>query len=1106
MVISGLTCLQVEALHTRANTLVANFQGGNGTTDSIDEAILLDREALEFCPPGHPLRVDASDQLAHHLHTRYKCLGAIADIDEAIALTQEALQSCTPAHPDRGDLLKAVSTYLAFRYGELGRMEDLDEAIVLGQEALSLCPPGHPSRSSYLITLAQSLFDRFQQLDRMECLDEAIVLVREALDLSPPGHPSRFIACNDLSLCLAHRYSQLLLISDLDQAIILSREALQLCPPGHPDRCITLENLSHRLSDRYQQTSTGEDLDEAIDLTREALDLSPPGHPHRSESLDNLSQHLGELDIQLGTWEHLEECIFLAQAALDLRPPGHPHRLTPLGTLAKHLSRKYAWLKDVECLNQAISLGRETLALEPPGHLYRTLTLSNLAHRLCTRYKQLGATEDLDEAALLDREALECTPPGNPDREMALFSITVRLCLQYEQVGEIAYLDQAIVLGQDLLALSPPGNPYRDTSLENLAAALLKRHTHRGEMEDCDEAIVLYREALALRIPGEVTRPLSLISLADGLFSRYEKLGHIEDLDEAIVLGRDAVSLLLPNQQHRSSYIKPLAAFLFVRFARSGQPNDREGMFDLYSQLADIPQGISSWDLSAAIEWVRAAEQFQHPTTLLAYDTSLRFLVQHVTILPSLRHQLHFLQKLTLPLGVDGFSAGLRHGSPTKAVEFLEQGHGVFWGHLARLRSPLDDVMASGSAALELAGRFKELTSQICHHAVTLDAADGDQRDSAFQRNIEWHKVVQKIRALPGLSRFLSPSPFVDLQQAARDGPVIVVNASQYGCDALVILLDRDPVHIPLQITQARVRDLSRELDSWLALPRSADVTRGLASVLSQLWDDVVSPIVNFLRTIHPYQSRIWWCPTAEFSFLPLHAAGPYRCGEQNVADLYVSSYTPTLAALIRARRPSTSTPTRDQKRFLAVGHANGVGIDLDSIGQRVHGHATWTRIDGDAGTLSRVSDALSKSQWVHLACDVLPDDDQPWNTAFVLPNGRRLTLQHLIQECAPEDPQCAYLASGPTAIGDRQMPNEAVHLASAMMCAGFRSVVGTMTRRRGVDDADAGRQIAPLFYDRVLEAGCLDGSRAALALHETMNRWVDVPLDQRIVYVHFGV
>ena len=1093
--------LPVEALHTRANALVADFEGGNETTDCIEQAIVLDREALEICPPGHPLRSRTSDQLAYHLHTRYRCLGSMADLDEAIAHSQVVLQSCSPAHPNRCYFLNSVATYLTSRYGHLGRMEDLNEAIIHGQEALSLAPPGHQNRATCLLTLSYALSNRYMQGGGMENLDEVIFLAREALDLYPPGHPYRSVACNDLAIHFSRRYNQTGVISDLDEAVALSREAVQLCPPGHHHRNIVVENLALRLHARHRQTSTREDLNEAIVLTREALDLRPHGHPLRSDALNNHSVHLSARYRELGAREDLEDAIALDRDALPLYPPGHPGRSTSLANFAKHLSEKHACLGGIEYLNKAIVLGREALALDPPGTPYRILSLSHLAYDLCTRYQQLGATEDLDEATLLDRDALECGPPGHPDRRKALISMATRHSLRYEQVGEIAHLDQAIVLGQDILELSPPRHSSRAMALHDLSAFLLRRHKHRGEMEDCNEAVVLNREALALRPPGHVERPLSLIGLAYTLFSRYEKLGNIEDLDEAIVLGRDAASLLPPDQQDRSSYIKPLGAFLFARFARSGQSNDREELFGLYAQLADVPQGVSSLDLSATREWVRAAEHFQHPTTLLAYETSLRFLVQHFTILPSPRHQLNFLQKLTLPLAVDAFAAGLRHCSPsTKAVELLEQGHSVFWSHLARLRSPLDKVMASGPAVLELVNRFKELTSHIRQHAVTLDAVDGDQRDRAFQRNIELQKVVKTIRELPGLSRLLSPSPFVDLRQAAQDGPVIVVNASQHGCDALVILLDRDPVNIPLLITQQDVQDLSRKLDTLRVLARSINVTRELASILRQLWDNVVSPIVDFLRTIHPCQSRIWWCPTAEFSFLPLHAAGPYKSGEQNFSDLYISSYTSTLAALMRARRPSTSNPNSEKKRFLAVGRAKAVGMDLDNIGQRVDGHATWTRIEGDECSISRVSEELSKTQWVHLACDVLLDEDQPLKTAFSLQYGS-LTIQHLIQ-CELDDPEFAYLSASHTATEDKRIPDEAMHLASAMVCAGFRSVVGTMG---AVDDSTVGK-IASTFYDHMVdEEGRLDHTRAAFALHETLRQLVDLPLDQRILYVHLG-
>jgi hypothetical protein len=155
------------------------------------------------------------------------------------------------------------------------------------------------------------------------------------------------------------------------------------------------------------------------------------------------------------------------------------------------------------------------------------------------------------------------------------------------------------------------------------------------------------------------------------------------------------------------------------------------------------------------------------------------------------------------------------------------------------------------------------------------------------------------------------------------------------------------------------------------------DVKNDLGRFLRDLWDEVVSPIVDLLQTTVPPRSRIWWCPTAEFSLLPLHAAGPYRRGQQNLSHLYISSYTPTLTALIRARRnPLLTKSSISENHFLAVGQATGngqskllsVGSELGIVAECMQGLVTLTRLEGSESTVSRVSEELRKNEWVHFA------------------------------------------------------------------------------------------------------------------------------------------
>jgi CHAT domain-containing protein len=55
-----------------------------------------------------------------------------------------------------------------------------------------------------------------------------------------------------------------------------------------------------------------------------------------------------------------------------------------------------------------------------------------------------------------------------------------------------------------------------------------------------------------------------------------------------------------------------------------------------------------------------------------------------------------------------------------------------------------------------------------------------------------------------------------------------------------------------------------------------------------------------------------------------------------------------------------------------------------------------------------------------------------------------RLAIEDMLQMNLPQG-VLAYLSACQTAKGDRNAPDQAVHLAASMLFCGFRSVVGTM-------------------------------------------------------------
>ena len=63
---SGMTCLPVKQFLSKAASLVTKFERGSEAV-YIDEAITLDREAPDLCPPSHHTRSAILSQLARHL-------------------------------------------------------------------------------------------------------------------------------------------------------------------------------------------------------------------------------------------------------------------------------------------------------------------------------------------------------------------------------------------------------------------------------------------------------------------------------------------------------------------------------------------------------------------------------------------------------------------------------------------------------------------------------------------------------------------------------------------------------------------------------------------------------------------------------------------------------------------------------------------------------------------------------------------------------------------------------------------------------------------------------------------------------------------------------
>jgi CHAT domain-containing protein len=186
---------------------------------------------------------------------------------------------------------------------------------------------------------------------------------------------------------------------------------------------------------------------------------------------------------------------------------------------------------------------------------------------------------------------------------------------------------------------------------------------------------------------------------------------------------------------------------------------------------------------------------------------------------------------------------------------------------------------------------------------------------------------------------------------------------------------------------------------------------------------------------------------------MPVHAAGMiHGATKETASDYIVSSYVPTLSTLTKARLDWKPIPRAQVSGLLLCESSPPNARYLSGVLQEVNLVRTCFEavqvqvMNPPSGHTARaqMQSLLTNSaaHTLHLASHGIQASD-PLKSAFLLRDGRfliedimALNLQHAV---------LAFLSACETARGDRDTPDEAVHLAASMLFCGFRSVIGTM-------------------------------------------------------------
>jgi CHAT domain-containing protein len=171
-------------------------------------------------------------------------------------------------------------------------------------------------------------------------------------------------------------------------------------------------------------------------------------------------------------------------------------------------------------------------------------------------------------------------------------------------------------------------------------------------------------------------------------------------------------------------------------------------------------------------------------------------------------------------------------------------------------------------------------------------------------------------------------------------------------------------------------------------------------------------------------------------------------------SEYVVSSYTPTLSALLRAQRSApTLTIRKARLTVIAAPKAHdsrlpalaSVGEEIDhviSIGERA-GLEIDIRCARCSTTAIDATNSLISSTLAHFACHGIQNANDALSSGFCLGDSD-LTVSRLMG-LDLKNAFFAFLSACETAKGDANQPDQTVHLAAAMLFVGFRSVVATM-------------------------------------------------------------
>ena len=776
--------------------------------------------------------------------------------------------------------------------------------------------------------------------------------------------------------------------------------------------------------------------------------------------------------------------------------PDDPGRIARANTIATYFGEAYRRTGKICFLDEATALSREALAASSISHPYRATLLSNLAGHLGRRYEKYKRMADLEEGLKLLLSAAQ-HDENAPHRDAVLNNLANKYVKLYDKTKAIKYLHEAISIARELCNLAS-NNEFREALyLNSLANWLRILFSESADEDDLVASIRTHEKALSKTSETNPYFPDFLHNLALSFSNLYSLTNNIEYIDRAAQHSKEALKHCSSGNPHQADYRIALGNSFRLQYFFKGKQSDLDAaMAHFKSALGLVNTPIKSRILAgrylalcelSASNWSAAYTVSAATLDLVPLLTAESFEISDKQLI---------LSEITGLASDAAATALMSKQNPFYAIRMLEMGRSVLLKSQQDLRSDLSKLEEKHS---DLAEEYESLRDELrvpVEDNAGNSKTDEHDQEIRFQRQDTYQKfqrLLPIIRAQPGFEDFLQPLSEEQARQAAVSGPIVILNASVYRYDAIIIETHQiRAVNLP-ELDELKTQEMIQKLETHPG------------EVLEWLWNIVAKPVLSALGLAQNVSDlskvpHIWWIPTGAISRFPIHAAGCHAASSgQTVMDRAISSYSVSVTALLNSR--SAKPPAHAPQSALLVSMRStpmqselpNAKAEIEQI-ERVCNSASITCLQPTPEKQAILAN-LPTCQIFHFAGHGLASKKDPLQSSLLLQDWQsdRLTVLNIIQtDLHASRPFLAFLSACRTGeVRDHSLLDENIHLISAFQSAGFRHAIGTLWR---VDD-EAGMKIADTAYKEMIDEKWSDLS-VCIGLHRAIkgmrDRWVN--------------